>query len=336
MSKPTKGRGSPHFLPIVCEQACGCLSEAYASIEKGSLDRRNLPSFRSGPFPSQVLASAWHRFQRQFIRDGRLISQPVREIDEKGFRHILEVHWEQYSKTRTCPRPTRRKEVNLTVDEARELAVIAATPKKDEAGQYIRYDTLDLVKQDSPRAKQLIEKSGATTTKLHKHLLQNVKDLGYSKEDIVPTLCPSTRKRRIEVAAILRGEKPWFKRQRIHGTRGGDKVPVMWNQDWWLPHTFVLDATHFTNLQDVGPPDRLVYTMKGLEHQFPPREMDRPSSIHQDTSLMIYSVFHAYLGCVVGPDLMFTGTKLPAGEGTREQKFQKHHLKSWHDTLLKH
>lgn len=344
MSKPTSGHRAPHFLPVVCEHACTCLLNAYQSIEGGDLVRNGPPNFRAGPHPSAVLAHAWKLFESGFIEDGRLIPQPDRECDEKSFRRILDVHWAKFKEHRTCPRPTRGHGINLTEAETRELAELVSIPRLEDDGQYHRYSTLDRLALHSTRAAQLIGKAHATPKTLHDHLMATVPGLRYTLEDVVAALPKRTSLKRKYCAGVLRGESDWFKRPKMHGTRdvstacsvdGGDNlVSVKWNQEWWLQHTFMIDATHVTNVH--APEDDVVkvYSMEG--QSYPPREVKTgptSTSSTKSISLMFYAVFHAYLGCVVGPDLVWTGCRTPKkGAADRHARFLDAHLQSWYAT----
>ena len=340
MSKPTKGHRAPHFSPAVCEHACHCFSDAYYVIEGKAVASERLPSLRAGPKPHPVLAAAYESFQREFLCDGQLITQ-ARECSKENFRWILRTHWHQYFVNRTCPRPVRRKLVSLTDDETHELAgLLCKRPQLDD-GTYVAHENLAAAAKSYDRVKELIDKANATDAVLKQHLLDNVPGLKYQREDVAYALAPTTRMKRRSCAEILRGDAPWFKRPRTHQTRGqapskdADSEDVYWKQDWWAQHVFIGDATHFSDFRgDEKAKDSAPHVfVMSTDPPYPPREVPRPKSIRQSTSLMVYVVWHWFLGLVVGPDLMFTGTRLPFDEDlTREEQFKAHGLQSWYVT----
>ena len=355
MSKPTKGPHADHFSPSVCEAACACFSQAYFQFYGKRVNSERLPSLRSGPHPSPVLELAWKSFQQEFTCNGTLIAQR-RECDREAYRHVVRTHWKDYFLTRRCPHPTFKKDINLTDEETRELAHLAAKRIKHEAGTFVAHQRLAAVGKAYPRAQQLIDKADATEDALHDHLLKNVKELRYIKEDVVYEHAKGTAQKRQRCAEILRGDAPWFKRPcidtREHSTSDGAKKgerDVYWKQEYWAQHVFVLDATQFCNRRtDEKPEDDapLVYVMES-EPLYPAREIPRPKSISQSTSLMVYALFHKYLGLIVGPDLVFTGTKLPQLPKSKdqekkseeqklkdkEQQFEDLHLKTWYEDI---
>ena len=352
-------RGTEHFLPVVCEAACGCFFTAWHDIHGTYWEKPTLPEMRHGPYLDAALEKAYDDFRGREMRHDQLIKQN-RGMTKQAFGHVLRDHWASYVESRSCPRKSRRLEVNLTQAETEELARIIATPAKDEAGQLRHFDSIDKALIGSPskaRLQKLIRKSGASIPVLHDHLLKNVTQLKFAAEDVVPKLTPTTRDQRKECAKVLRGEKPWLKAKqipRMHATRVAKPISVTppppaepyriqkldedvkWDGGWWGPHTFMADATHFSNQEGAplkGGPD--VYTL--VDICYPPREVKAGRPISQTTSIMVYVVIHKYLGLIVGPDIMFTGTKLPQRSTTRkseEQLFAEAGVKTWYARIL--
>ena len=331
---PRDPRGSCHFTPETCEQACACFFNAYQEECGKNPDKCSLPTFGSGCKGDPVVTKAYQRFIDQFCRGGRLISQD-RGCTRKAYVHLLHDHWDSYSRTRTCPRKSRKKGINLTEAEGRHLARLLGTPVNN-GGSYERYASIDEAITKNASIRKLAEKSNASGPVLHAWLLELCPDiLRYSPDDCIARHTESTLKKRRRCADVLRGDVKWFQRNPTYPSRrvsmpneASNKKDVYWKQEWFGNHTFMLDATSFCNKQGEAHEEHgCVYSL--TDEVFPPRLVRADMAITQSTSIMVYCVIHKHLGLVVGPDIMFTGTKLPQSSMDKEQQFAEAGVKTW-------
>lgn len=334
---PRDRRGTCHFSPETCERACACFFSAYDDEYGKNPDKCGLPTFESGCKGDRLISTAYQRFMRQHSRDGKLISQN-RGCTRKAYVHLLHDHWDSYSRDRKCPRKSRKKGINLTDEEGREMARLLGTPVNNN-GSYERYQNIDEAIKRNQRIRNLAEKSNATCSMLHTWLTELVPALRLAPDDCAPKHCASTLKKRQHCAAVLRGESPWIERalsyscRRVSMPNGpAEKMPVMWQHEWFGPHTYMLDATTFLNKQGAASePHGCVYTL--TDEVFPPRLVRADKRISQATSIMVYCVIHKHLGLVVGPDIMFTGTKLPQSKKDKEEQFAQAGVKTWYASV---
>lgn len=339
---PSDPRGTAHFTEKTKICACQCYFDAYYEIYKVRLDHCPLPKLVTGRRGDPVISKAYESFMAVGTVDGVVIGEQ-RGCTRKAYIKLLHRYWPEYAATRSCPPPTRKKAINLTVAEGKELAKLVATPVKDASGSYSCWSCLADAKEKLPRVKALVDKAGATDRVLHDWLLDIEPDLRFGCQDTAFRLAPTTLKKRRECAEKWRGDACWFERVPPFKTRRVSKPegcstmqPVTWDPAWFGQHTFMLDATHFCNKDaSMKDPDitTKVYSMRG--EVYPPRLVDAPKPISQATSIMVYTVIHKELGLVLGPDIMFTGTKLPMprkrrGQAAEEAAFAAAGVETWY------
>lgn len=330
---PRDTRGTCHFTSETCERACGCFFHAYAAIHGTDPDKCGLPTLSRGCQGDPVVSEAHKQFMFQYCRGGRIIGQD-RSCSRKAFVHLLHDHWDTYSQNRKCPRKSRKKNVSLSDEEGHELARLLGTPVNNN-GSFERYQNIDEAMKKNSRVKQLVEKSDATCSMLHAWLTELVPALRYSADDCAPILPASTLKRRRHCADVRRGDAVWFHREPTYSSRRVsrpdgtmEKVPVEWKEEWFGNHTFMLDATSVCNKEgEAHESYGKVYSL--TDEVFPPRLVRADMPISQSTSIMVYCVIHKHLGVVVGPDIMFTGTKLPQSKIDKEEQFADAGVKTW-------
>ena len=226
--------------------------------------------------------------------------------------------------------------------EAKRLADLLAKPviRGDEV---IRFTNLEQASQYCPEIAALCKKSKATMPALHTWLLHKFPNFQYEPEDRVPKLTPSTLKGRRQCAAVWRGERPWFKRQRVVGTRtctvgtakeqkAAKVKPVYWNPKWYGLYAFMLDATSFSNREGPMHTDApRVYSDRN--NVYPPTPVAADKSISQTCTIMVYAAIHKHFGLVVGPDIIYTGTKLKHSKMPKEKQFEQEGVKTWYDSV---
>lgn len=338
------GVGQPHFLPKVREQVCEHYHLAYLRHTGVCLDNTTLPKRTRGCKGDKVVDAAWKTFNQTHVCNGRLRAQP-RGITKDAFRKILIKYFAAWSKDRACPSASRKKPINLTDAETERLAKLLATPR-DVGENKIYFDNIEEAARFKPEIRKLFEKSNATAEVLHQHLLATVPGLCYGPEDRAVWLCNSTLKGRRKLCDVWVGDHYWFvqrawkvprisTRASVHFSealqQGAASPPpreVFWEPRWFGQHTFMIDATTFSDKE--GPMHsraRHVYYDNTDVHEGTQVKPDPSPS--QTTSIMVYCVIHKYLGLVLGPEIMFTGTKLKLSKQDKETQFASQGVRTW-------
>lgn len=347
--------GCTHFLPEVRAAACEHYYITYRRLRGVYPTDASCLKRKRGWQGDDVLRDAWTSFDEVHVRNGLLIAQP-RSITKDGFKKLVDKYFGGWIATRACQSKGRTKVINLTHAELHELADLLATPIHKD-GKKQRFKNIDqaLAKpEEAPRICALVDKSRCKDSPdlLHHHLLANVPELHYGPEDRAPELCDGTLKARQQLADVLAGRVPWI----VRPARSSDSVPITCfnstnaakqaqeraaaaaNQRlvnvFWKPEfmdfVFMLDATHFTDQH--GPMHaRAQNVYISTKHVWGPTEVMRDKSISETTSIMVYCVIHKHLGLVLGPDIMYTGTKFKKSAKPKEQLFREYGIKTWYD-----
>ena len=326
MSGVKKASGRAHYGARVRQSICQIYAAAHLEVTGNVLTSSELPKFSRGTKGDAALSRAWAVF-KAIHPCGSPDYHVVHRIDRKKYVKLLKKWWESWLETRECEHKSRRKVVNLTQEEVIELARELATPAKVE-GKLKRFKTLKDAMKHKPRVKQLVEKSGCQTTLtlLHKHLLAEVPELQHGPEDRAPELCASTYQSRMKLAKVWRGDEPWFlipgdpcrrsTRVQHQSSSSNDQMAqtyqaVYWKPEWFGQHTFMLDALSFCNMKG-SLWDKADHVYSSSKDVWGPTEVQRDRGVSEATTLMTYNVIHKFLGRIVGPDIMFTGSRMKA------------------------
>lgn len=307
----------------------------------------------------RVLDEAWRCFEAQHTRNGRLLLQP-RSINKEAFRRLIDRHFPSWIAQRRCPSKPRKKIVNLTAAELHELAELLATPI-EKGGKTMRFQSIEAAVAEAaivPRISALVDKSGCgdCTDILQRHLLQSVPELHLGPEDRTQKLCQKTLKDRQALADVLAGRVPWIVRPSTVPVRSSRTAPITSTTQatpamekaasdtaerllefYWQPEfmdfVFMLDATHFSDKE--GPIHaRAPHVFYSTRDVYGPTEVERDKSITETTSIMVYCLIHKHLGLVLGPDVMYTGTRFKKCSKPKQQLFREHGIETWYATSL--
>lgn len=352
MAAPEQGHsgpGIPHFKPEVREAACEHYFVAYFQRTGVCLNNTVLPRVSLGCKGDAVLADAWQTFYVTHTCDGRLRAQE-RDIDKKAFTRLLRDWFAMWSESRSCPHAPRRKAINLSDDELAEMAHLLTTPLQQD-GEFIRFENIDTAATMVDRVRQLYKKSRATSPVLHQHLVQTIPSFQYGPEDRSTRLCPSTLKARRSLADVWAGRTPWIRPAALKVVRTSARLKrkmgaplqqadaqqpsreVYWKPAWFGQHTFMLDATSFSDKEGPihSPAPHVYYNSDDV---YGPSTVEPDKSISQSTHIMVYCVIHKHLGLVVGPDIMYTGTKLKTSTKPKEQHLADEGIKTWYSVAI--
>lgn len=341
MPKPaiTKDKTSKcHFCVADRASACERFFDVWGAHRKDSVDGLSLPELRRGECGDPRVSEAYALFMACKSRGGVLI-ESKRKCSRPQYVSLLHKYYTEWAKTRRCTSRPRRKTIRLTATEEDQLVQALTEPQvKGESYEhyYTMYDAMDA----NPLVERLVAKSNATVEVLFSHLLANHKDFVFETEDVAVELVPSTLRARRKCSDIWGGRAPWFTKptqraETLHGggtdaasPSAGPSLAVYWQLIWYKLFTFMLDATTFCNVfgQSHEPPRRC---FRSRSRVYPPRLVKPDKSIPQATTLMIYLIIHPFLGIICGPDLVYTGTKLPQSKKAKVEQFMKAALETW-------
>ena len=339
-----------HFLPRVRAACCEHYFLAYYKLTGEKYSSDILPPLQGNTIGHSALNEAWSTFQILHMNGKELVLQP-RPMQKPDFIKILHKYRKAFLDTRDCPSKSKKKIINLTASEWEELARELATPLQQN-NNFVRFTSIGDAAEKKPRVHELKIKSGVGYALLHQELMIKFPDLQYAPEDRAVKLCPSTLKARRKLADVFAGRVPWLLLPRegdpLHRTRlghhtlqqrenPGSQAPhqddntayheVYWDPEW-MQFVFMMDATTFDN--HVGEMTRKApHVYYDIKEQWGPKEVTGNPPISQTVSIMSYSIIHPYLNLVVGPDIVYTGTKLKQSKEDKEVQMAKAGVKTW-------
>ena len=107
-------------------------------------------------------------------------------------------------------------------------------------------------------------------------------------------------------------------------------LEYMWDWDY-MDFAFMLDATSFTNVSTkASHHGEKAFKRKGVV--WPPEKTKPGRNIRDACHLMAYTVLHPFLGVVLGPDFVYTGSSAT----NRDWSLAQGHLRGKHDQDYKH
>lgn len=344
-----------HFQARVREACCEAFFTAFFDLTDKKPRIEPLENLRGNSEGHRALLLAWKRFTRAHMHEGTLFWQQ-RGMTKKDFCKILHRYWKTWNETRECNSKSRKKEPTLTWPEWEQLHKAVTTPLQVD-GKTVRFASLKEVQQKLPWVKDLCDKSGLGYQPLVDGLRDRFPSIHYGPEDRAARLCPKTFTARQHLADVWAARAPWLllpQEEPVNDIRRSerlkiqdpedehegdddddavDPVRVYWNPKWMEQFGFMLDATSFTNAE--GPltrkPRHVYYDVNDV---YGPTEEPPNPSISQTISIMVYTVIHKHLGVVVGPDIMYTGTRLKKSTKHKEKQFADEGVKTWCVTRL--
>lgn len=341
-----------HIPPNMRAAACAMFYSQYKDRKRIERPDQVVLEFSFGCKGDPVLNAAYDDFMSAHSCKGKLRGLP-RGLTRRQFRNLILSHWKAWRDTMHCPSRSHKRVINLTYDEAVELATLLTEPVNNN-GSMERFETVKDAMKVKPRIAELVKKSGVgeITSSLDTWLLKEVPWLRLQADDRAPRLCKTTLRKRMQCSDVWGGRIPWRRVQRRHGyakdrarklqekspitrkrRRGTDEeedmFESMFDPAWYGPFTFMLDATRLELREGTVEDAAKVFTSK--EHVYGPRLAKPDASISQTQSLMVYAVIHKYHGLLVGPDVMLTGSKLKATTSklTKSDQFQEQGVETW-------
>lgn len=116
---PSDHRGTAHFTKETRIRAYQCYFDAYFEIYHVSLDHFQLAPLLTGWRGDPVISKAYASFMAVGTVDGVVIGGQ-RGCTRRTYVKLLHRYWPEYAATRSCPPPTRRNAINLTIAEGNQ------------------------------------------------------------------------------------------------------------------------------------------------------------------------------------------------------------------------
>lgn len=300
--------GKCHFPPAMRERASSCFKSAH-SITYG-YDLHSISDYR-GKSKGNQRDVVWELAFKTFVsgHSEHQISALPRKITYKNFKDLVLKWYDAWDRGLDCVRASLRG-AHVTYDQLLHLATLVAGGREGEDGSWSHYQSLREAKDECEELNSYMDDYKLSESTLHNLLVQKFKLLKYTKADERAKHAKSTLLKRQRCSAIWRGEEPWL-RSELH-TRAGESVPINFEWDWYSNFTFMIDAVSFEDGGSSSSKTRRVYSPS--KQTFPPALYEQVKRIDSTSRAMYYVVLHAHEGVVCGPDLVFTGSKVPESQ----------------------
>jgi hypothetical protein len=312
--------GKCHFLPTMRKRACSWFKAAHFKIYE--YDLGSISEYR-GKSRGQKRDVVWEEAFKLFVSGQSEYERNAlpRQTTYKSYKDLVVKWYDAWERGLDCVRSSHH-DANVTYDQLIHLATLLATGHEGDDGSWSHYESVSDAREACAELKSKMEEYKLSATTLHNLLVHKHKLLKQKKADERPKHSKTTLQKRQYCSALWRGEIPWL-HSTAAPTRSGEPVPVKFEWDWYSHFTFMIDAVSFEDGGLSSSKSKNVYSINKLT--FPPALYEQVKRIDSTSRAMFYVVLHAHEGVVCGPDLVFTGSKVPETEKASKASI----LKNW-------
>lgn len=323
----------------------------YLARELSSADRQRLYSgsvsdraalFKRGRGTNPHLDQAYHKFR---TADWSPFDWAPRAqaLSRAAFRRIC-IRWGQRSvQASNCCASKRKRSRPLSAEEIRELAVLLATPGRDQYSVVYWRDIDDALKRHPQRARiaQLVARNGTKTETLQKRVLDAHPELLTRKQiDLAEQHVAATAAARKLQADVWAQRVPWLVKELRPG--GGGYMWRRWDpkcddpttpehgqhfiyhgerwRKFYRDFTFVIDATTITNQE--SPAKERTKGLVPVQEVHEPELMRTSKAVGSIDSVMYYIMICSD-GLVAGPCITHHGSSKTSQGKEHPQKHEE-------------
>lgn len=311
--------GKCHFTPALRMRASSCFKILHHM--KYGYDLLSIVDYRGKSKGNQrdvVWDGAFKMFvhgQSQHERDAL-----PRVITYKNYKDCVVKWYDAWDRGLDCVRASLRG-ANVSYEQLCHLATVLATGNEGEDGSWSHFRSIREARDECEELSSMMDDYKLSESTLHHLLVHKYKLLKYTKADERDKHAASTLLKRQRCSDIWRGAEAWL-HSRLP-TRAGESVPVYFEWDWYSNFTFMLDAVSFEDGCSSSSKSKHAYSLN--KRTFPPALYEQVKRIDSTSRAMYYVVLHPHEGVVCGPDLMFTGSKVPESRKANKSEI----LKNW-------
>lgn len=325
--RPKSGTGKCQFTPDLRRFACEAYKYAYLSERPDAGPVASIHQAGKGRKGDEVWSKAFKNFM---TTHGHSFASPScpRPCTKTTFIKVVK-RWLQRETSlqdgQQLVRASQAQRIGLSDSEVKELASLLGQPViDDKCGSCKYFVSIEDAAVKRPRVRELVTKATVSTSALHRLLVEERQFLTYSMVDEVPVLPPRTLESREKAAEVWGCRKPWFVGH-PSSTRSEHCPDVFWDPRWYEQFTFIIDATSFE--------DGATSAVKCKDHVYRdkakvygPTHVTDAKHVAATTKVMVYCIIHPYGGLVCGPDIMYTGSKIPRVSNDEKQDARKEEL----------
>lgn len=272
-----------------------------------------------------AVCNAAHRLYTNGAGEDHEEETPREHCSSAAFLKVVRTWYARWRAGESCER--MEKPIILTEADVELCLQHIGEPFDELEGSYIHYSSISKAVDASPELQEMQARYGGknklTPTRLHKILVDDLKVLSHNMPDVKEPLCPRTLKSRRDAAEVWSGRVPWMQ-QASPAHRGGVQVDTYFKQEFYEQFTFMIDAV---GMED-GPgskPQRRAKVYRVAHKLWGPHLVGGQPGLKQASKMMIYVALHPEVGIVCGPDLVYTGSKVPLASKAEKAAL----LKQW-------
>lgn len=307
--KPKATSGKAHFEDDQRVRSCLAYHIAHKEFRKCEPDPRYVRSGKRGREDP-----VWSRAYELYEHGRRSASQYVREATRRQFKDCVSRWYERWHAGEVCKRlgNASKERLGMTEVEVAYAVEVISTPVQ-KGRSFVHFETIAqaLASDEGAELRAILKQRKVSTTRLHKLLVDDLKLLTHNVVDSRPELPKATLESREKAADIWAGRKPWT--YQYNATQNCNE-PHYFDWDYYFNFTFMIDACSFEDGPASGSKKqaRNVYRKAGV--LWGPEIEEPPQSIVKGSKLMYYTIIHPHGGVVCGPDLVYTGSKVPVAQ----------------------
>ena len=178
-----------------------------------------------------------------------------------------------------------------------------------EEGSWKHFKSIPEAQEGCAELRYLMSEANLLPSTLFSLLVNKHKIVKYKRPDQKSRHAPSTLRKRQDCSAVWAGTKPWLTVD--SPTRSQVPLSVQFDWDWYSHFTFMIDAVQFEDSEPAtAAKSERVFSLN--YETWPPHLVPSTPRIDSTNRAMFYIVLHPHEGIVLGPDLVSTGSRVPA------------------------
>lgn len=292
-----------HFSQEQRELACAFFRSAFNQVRKRLPSANDTHGGKAGKGGDDIWSIAWQNYQASER------GQEVKPIaTRRQFRTVVRRWYARNAVAAPCRR-LGSYACDLTASEIDLCVNLLSTPLQ-RGENYHYFETIAeciAIAEHGDRLSALLARKKMSPHTLHRLLVDKLHVLKYGRCDCRDELPESTLKLRRECAAKWAGKAHWMELPSARNDSALVKSYFKW--EWYFDLTLMIDAVCFEDGAQSGKQTQRVY--KALKKVYGPQLQKPKKQIDASSRMMFYVMIHRREGIVKGPDLMYTGSRVP-------------------------
>ena len=317
---PSEKYGRCHFSVPLREHACACFKDSHFDACGYNLKSiRDYESDAAGRVKDTVWESAYQSFIRGLPSKQRIPCP--RNTSYKNYYDLVNKWYDSWDEGESCARGSKGSD-RVPLEVLYRIARLVAEGVEGEEGSWVYFEDINEACERVPELRLILSEYSLRPATVFNLLVRKHKLVLFNRPDERDRHARSTLEKRQMCSQIWAGTRPW--RTITSPTRSAAPLHINFEWDWYSHFTFMIDAIIFEDsVPAKAPRSQRVFTLN--DTTYPPHLLPPKPRIDSTNRAMFYVVLHPHEGVVLGPDLVYTGSKV--SEALKGKKDEM--LKDW-------